>query len=471
MESEGPRVAIDTGSLATCAVVRFSGLAESDRRGVMKRAYVVLLGGLLLLALGAQPAFAAGHVAAASVPDKVAGQATAPNGFRSVPTAGLKSFADYAPLAVRPLSVAGLARLRGMSLTFGGGTNISDAVELPLPSDLPSGTVDAVTHPDDVYLFYLEQGGEMVFHLNLATPGSQVALRLYSPGTNDISVDSPWLSDTGYSYPTDDAFVAPVSGYYYINVHAVTGGSAYTMDYDSYYAPNDNVRVDGALAPRITASAVSNWLDVVWNADDVYTVPLHSGDRLSLSLSPIMAYSSPDIDLDLFLYGPSATDIYPQDPNANAGMVAHSAQDAPAVEKIAYTAPTSGNYFVDVSAYAGWGPSSLTWSVNPIRPSISRTPSAAKLTYTRKKGVAKFTLGARFTSQVGLPITGATVYLQTSSNGKTWKSTYKLGTNSNGSVSKAFSAKKASVTYYRWYRAASSTSKSATSSTQKVTIK
>ena len=437
----------------------------------MKRLLIVLCAVVLLAAAGVPQAFGADHSGTASRRGEVALPSAIHNGFTPVAAGGLRSLAGHTPLSVSPASLAKLTQRRGgRSLTFGGGTNISDVVELPWPSNLPSGTVDASSHPDDVYMFYLEKGGEMIFHLDLATPGSQVALRLYSPAANDITVDSPLLADTSFSYPTNDGFIATANGYYYIDVHAVTGGSAYTMDYDWYPAPNDDISVNGVIAPKITASPVSNWLDIDWNFDDVYRVPLHSGDKLSLSLSPITAYSSSDVDLGLFLYGPSATDIYPHN-TSNLGMVAYSTQDAPAVESVTYTALTTGNYFVDVSAYKGWGPSNLVWSVNPIRPSISPTPAAAKLTYKRKKGVAKFTLGARFTSQVGLPIKSVSVYLQTSSNGKKWKSTYSLSTNSNGASSKTISAKKKGVTYYRWYRAASSTSKSATSSTQKVTIK
>jgi photosystem II stability/assembly factor-like uncharacterized protein len=102
--------------------------------------------------------------------------------------------------------------------------------------------------------------------------------------------------------------------------------------------------------------------------------------------------------------------------------------------------------------------------------SISRSPSKSAITCKRKKGVAKFTLKATFTS-AGLPDGGMAVRLQTSSNGKSWKAGYKLKTNASGVAAKAFSAKKKSTTYYRWCSPASSSHSVAYSSRFKVIVK
>jgi hypothetical protein len=151
--------------------------------------------------------------------------------------------------------------------------------------------------------------------------------------------------------------------------------------------------------------------------------------------------------------------------------VAISAQYGPAIEKITYKAPAAGTYYVDIYDYTGDGTAALSWSVNPVRPSIKRTPSASKLTYYRVGGVAKFSLSARFVDQFGLPIKGARVYLQTSANAKSWKNSFKGTTNGNGYSGWNFIAKKKGSLYARWYRPATSTSKSAATAAQKVTIK
>lgn len=108
-----------------------------------------------------------------------------------------------------------------------------------------------------------------------------------------------------------------------------------------------------------------------------------------------------------------------------------------------------------------------------VKPTIARSPSSSKVTYKRKRGVAKFTLSAKVKGWGGLPITGRYVYLQTSKNGKTgWKNTYKIKTSSAGKASKYLKIKKKSVKYYRWYvPAKAGVNTSAYTSKQKVTVK
>lgn len=83
--------------------------------------------------------------------------------------------------------------------------------------------------------------------------------------------------------------------------------------------------------------------------------------------------------------------------------------------------------------------------------SVARTPAKSKVTYRRRSGVAKFKLAATMKGWGGSALSKRTVYLQTSKDGKKWKSTYKLTTGSTGKVSKSFRIKSKQVRYYRWY--------------------
>jgi len=104
--------------------------------------------------------------------------------------------------------------------------------------------------------------------------------------------------------------------------------------------------------------------------------------------------------------------------------------------------------------------------------SISRKPNVSKVSYKRKRGVAQFTLSATMKGWGGKALSKRTVYLQTSRDGKKWKSTYKLRTSSKGKASKLLRIKSKQVRYYRWYVPAKSQVNLKTYSAKtKVTVK
>jgi hypothetical protein len=394
---------------------------------------------------------------------------------RVTPTASLPGVPSRA--SAGGTEALALSRLRSLatagarSLMSGGGTNVNDVVELPYPnsdvfSENPSGTVDAVTRPDDVYWVYVEAGGRMQFYLYPATTGSQIALKIFSGDISDVTTASPLYAIMDYSYPETIDFRPTTSGYYLIDVHATTGSSTYTLPYDWYMSPNDDLKVNGVTAPRITASPMYGFIDYDWDGIDVSSVPLRKGDKIRLNLNeaPNPPYASnANFDLYLLLYGPSATSIY-----SNTPPVAGSVTASTPVQAVTYAAPSTGTYYVTVAGANQWGSTKLNWSVTPVRPSIKRSPSAAKLTYKRN---AKFTLSAIFTDQFALRLGGYSVYLQTSSNGKKWKNTYHATTDGNGFAGFKFTGKKKGVVYFRWARLKSSTNAATYSGTQKVTIK
>jgi len=399
----------------------------------MKRVLILVCLSALVLALGVSPALAA---------ERSYGGAHAPSHAR--------------PLQAPPVSAApGMGALVAPNLgvrplVAGGGANITTAISLPQyinESDAPSGTVDSVSHPHDVYRIFLEQGASIGATLTLGTPGSQVAYRIFSPYATDVSQE-PLFSDTTYGEnPRFRVFTAPIGGYYYIDIEAVTGSSTYTLDYWWWH---DNDDIPGVA---VSASPIFSALQYDWNWDDVTRYPLAKGDKIALSVSPVATWlTTSDFDADLFLHGPSSEGVAPHNPS-NPGIVALSwnyASDNP-VDSLTYTAPVAGYYFSDVYDAVGNGTAFLTWRVTPARPVIKLSPSATKLTYKRKKGKVVFTLNARFSNAYSLPYNAATTYLQGSKNGKTkWANKIKLTTNADGRVGAKITAKKKSVGYYRW---------------------
>lgn len=112
-----------------------------------------------------------------------------------------------------------------------------------------------------------------------------------------------------------------------------------------------------ALVPTLPASPATV---APASGDSVaYRVILGQGETLQLSLSP--AGGSPaTLDLDLYLYGPSAT------------AVDHASAIRKAVlpptgypEVIGYQAPAAGTYYLEVYCAEGTGQGVLTWSVLP----------------------------------------------------------------------------------------------------------
>ncbi|NTU71837.1 MAG: hypothetical protein HGB10_08475 [Coriobacteriia bacterium] len=83
--------------------------------------------------------------------------------------------------------------------------------------------------------------------------------------------------------------------------------------------------------------------------------------------------------------------------------------------------------------------------------SIARTPNRSSVTYTRKRGVARFTLSASIKGWGSKAVAGHYVYLQSSKTGKSWSNTYRIKTGLTGRASKSFKITSKRTRYYRWY--------------------
>lgn len=428
----------------------------------MKRLFTAAIVFVFSFGLLVSPAIASDHGPISLLPKS---PAKARASAQDAPS--LRSLARLQSYSLFARQKTSLHSLSSRSFTSGG-TNISTAPELPpYPNNNDaSGTVTAGGNADDVYLFYLEAGGEIDFSLN-AAPGSALNLYVYSPYATDVTADNPIGGNESQLYPAALSFVAPVDGYYYVDVWAASGSASYTLGYELSNSPNDELP-----GVALTTSPITHWMDQDWDYDDVWAVPLLGGDKLTATVGTYAggAYQSSDLDVDLYLYGSNATSVFPHKSPDNPGLLAWDAENGN-VDSLSFVAPYNGTFYLDAMVYSGWGASNVAWTVTPVRPSVKRTPSGSSLTYKRKHGSAKFTLSARFTDQFGLPIRGISVYLQKSSNGRSWKNFVRATTNSNGTAAVKVTAKKKGRVYFRWYRAATATSKLAKANAQKVTIK
>jgi protocatechuate 3,4-dioxygenase beta subunit len=102
---------------------------------------------------------------------------------------------------------------------------------------------------------------------------------------------------------------------------------------------------------------------------------------------------------------------------------------------------------------------------------IKRKPSGSALVYKRKRGVAKYTLSATFSDKSGARLKGIRVYLQSSSNGRTWTKNPGLTTDSFGVAKRSFKIRSKRKIYYRWFSPETATYFAAYTSKQKVTVK
>lgn len=330
-----------------------------------------------------------------------------------------------------------------------------------MPQSPIAGSLDSDTDTDDVYRFYLEQGARMDFSLTTGDSGTDFSIWLYGPtATSVYTSDAMGFTPGGGTYPQLGYFTAPESGYYYVDLYAYAGAGAYSFTWAKTGSPNDDIS-----GTAITPSPVSNWLDSTFDPDDVYKISLNQGDTLSLNLSSNPASCSAGFNADLSLYGPGATSI------SSSPWLASSAS-AGYQEHIDYIVGTAGDYFADVRAIAGSGPSILSWTVTPrMHPIIARTPSASKITVKRKHGKAKYTLGARMTGGPYV-LQHYPLSLQTSKNGKSgWKTVARLSTDGAGRVSRALSSKKKGTFYYRWSAPATTNTFSWTTGVQRVVVK
>ncbi|MBI5232249.1 MAG: S8 family serine peptidase [Coriobacteriales bacterium] len=238
---------------------------------------------------------------------------------------------------------------------------------IELPASPVKGGLDEEFDPTDVYRVHLDQGERIAVRLTGATGSAAgvpayFAATLYDADTWSLSGGYPeeiadWMSYPGA--PSELApfmaqgfqYEAPKTGDYYIEVCAEEGFGPYTLTWKKItLGPDDEI--PGTPLP---SSPVTGTLDQPFELDDVYRVHLDAGQQLNLQLTGANASS-----YHVGVFAPTATTIW--------GYWAAAPPAGGYPQAVSYVAPESGDYYVDVYAYAGTGAYSLRWSITDPRP-------------------------------------------------------------------------------------------------------
>jgi Bacterial pre-peptidase C-terminal domain len=106
------------------------------------------------------------------------------------------------------------------------------------------------------------------------------------------------------------------------------------------------IDADGEIpGVAVTNSSISSTLDAASDKNDVYSVNLVKGEKLTVSMS-----GATGTDFDVYLNNASAKTV-----NSSSGIVAYSEKLNTSSESFSYTAPATGKYYIDFFAYKGKG--------------------------------------------------------------------------------------------------------------------
>lgn len=220
------------------------------------------------------------------------------------------------------------------------------------------GTVDNANDYMDVLAVNLQAGKTYNFSFN-GPQGENFDYFIFEPNATDIYTDSSIRSL--YDEISEEYTTLPInkSGTYYIVVYANTDSSGeYSININNKPTVNDD---DIPLAVPLTTTAVNDYLDSLYDNDDVYSVQLNKGDIITLNLSSTATNGN---DFDLYLYPPTATTVFPD--TSNYVKEVASSNGLTSVEKITYTAAVTGKYYIDVYGSSKAGPYELKSDIQRI---------------------------------------------------------------------------------------------------------
>ncbi|PKQ20806.1 MAG: hypothetical protein CVT66_02920 [Actinobacteria bacterium HGW-Actinobacteria-6] len=227
-----------------------------------------------------------------------------------------------------------------------------DSIPGIVPSSNSFGdTLDCTTDSDDVFRLSLAEGKRLQVALTGAA-GTDFDLYLYAPGSTSVGLDLPIGGSAGNA--SSEAFLYDVpsggAGTYYLVAHAATGDGAYTLDWSVTDVPVGTWQTRSSAVPfSVMTGSVQGFLNLLTNANDVYSVVLTAGDRFDVTLS-----GGADTDFDLYIYSPTGA------PVAWSNDLAYP-------ERAVLDATTPGTYYIEARAFSGSGAYSLQYAT-------SRTP-------------------------------------------------------------------------------------------------
>ncbi|PGV53326.1 hypothetical protein COD92_06960 [Bacillus sp. AFS037270] len=262
------------------------------------------------------------------------------------------------------------------------GTNNDSSPHYPSNYDLPN----------IISVAALDNTGNLAYFSNYGATSVDIA----APGQDILSTVPAWFGDYTYAY---DYF----SGTSMATPH-VTGEAALILSKFPTYTSavikdailkkstalsslsgkiltGSMARADKALVvqsdndiPGIAfpGTSVTNTLSSTTDLDDVYSINLVKGQKITVTLS-----GATGTDFDIYLYNSTATTV-----KSSANIVAYSEKAATSSETFTYTAPADGKYYLDVYAYKGAGSYTATLKTDPIAGAGTYENTAKQIGYT-----------------------------------------------------------------------------------------
>jgi hypothetical protein len=145
------------------------------------------------------------------------------------------------------------------------------------PASPITGTLNADTDWSDVYRVWLNAGQTLSVTLN-GVGGTDFDIFLYAPNATSVEVDDSVADSSGDVYPETFDYLAPTSGFYYLEAYAYTGAGAYTMSY--------------TITPASTVKPVWRFYNKR-NGSHFYTATLSECNSVRDNLSATYAYEGP----------------------------------------------------------------------------------------------------------------------------------------------------------------------------------
>lgn len=217
-----------------------------------------------------------------------------------------------------------------------------DIYGVPLPPSPVTGTLDPSSDEHDVFSVHLEPNERLRVSL-AGPPATSFAVGVYDASAESVR-EVPARYGQG-AYPVRAEFAAPHEGDVYVDVRTLSGSGSYEMSW-TVSPPEGDDEIPGVELPP---SPVTESLARFFDNDDVYRVYLYPGMTLRLTLS------SAAPDFDLYVYGPEASSIFTATPKKSSAGPTSS-------ESLEYAVSSSGWHYIGISAYAGSGDYTLTWS-------------------------------------------------------------------------------------------------------------
>ncbi|MDY0339640.1 MAG: cell wall-binding repeat-containing protein [Coriobacteriia bacterium] len=230
----------------------------------------------------------------------------------------------------------------------------NDIEGVALPASPVSDSLDDVTDPDDVFAVSLAGGDRFTVTVE-AGEGLDADLLLYGPESDTIFTGVPVAGSAGVGVAGTETFVFDIPGTaaaadYYLDVRARSGAGTYSLIYTIGDLPA-GAYDDETDATALTLGDSCSSLDALTDVNDLYSIGLAAGERLSLDLR-----GPAGTDFDIYVYGPGATGVLDTEP------VAWS-DDSISRESLIFDCTATGTYYVEVRTFSGSGPYTLTAAV------------------------------------------------------------------------------------------------------------